>query len=87
MNMPDPLDWLDEELKEIRDKKLFRVLTELQSGQFPEIFIDGKCYILLGSNNYLGLTTDPKVKEAASAALEKYGTGSGGSRLVSGSSD
>ncbi|MGH7790732.1 MAG: 8-amino-7-oxononanoate synthase, partial [Thermodesulfobacteriota bacterium] len=79
--------WLDEELKEVHDKKLFRVLTELQSGQFPEIFIDGKCYILLGSNNYLGLTTDPKVKEAASAALEKYGTGSGGSRLVSGSSD
>ena len=87
MNMPDPLDWLDEELKEIRDKKLFRVLTELQSGQFPEILIDGKCYILLGSNNYLGLTTDPKVKEAARVALEKYGTGSGGSRLVSGSSD
>ena len=87
MNMPDSLYWLDEELKEVHDKKLFRVLTELQSGQFPEIFIDGKCYILLGSNNYLGLTTDPKVKEAASAALEKYGTGSGGSRLVSGSSD
>ncbi|MGH7808604.1 MAG: 8-amino-7-oxononanoate synthase, partial [Thermodesulfobacteriota bacterium] len=59
----------------------------LQSGQSPEIIIDGKTYILLGSNNYLGLTTDPKVKEIANQALEKYGTGSGGSRLVSGSSD
>lgn len=85
--MPDPLDWLDEEINQIHDKNLFRVLTELQSGQSPEIIIDGKTYILLGSNNYLGLTTDPKVKEIANRALEKYGTGSGGSRLVSGSSD
>jgi 8-amino-7-oxononanoate synthase len=85
--MKDPLFWLDEELKTIRDRKLFRVLTELQGGQSPEILIDGKKYILLASNSYLGLTTDPKVKEAAREALEKYGTGSGGSRLVSGSTD
>jgi 8-amino-7-oxononanoate synthase len=85
--MNEPLQWIEEELRQIRDKNLFRVLTELQSGQSPEVLIDGKRYILLGSNNYLGLTTDPKVKEAAIKALEKYGTGSGGSRLVSGSSD
>ena len=85
--MNDPLYWIEEELKQIREQGLFRVLTELQSGQSPQIIIDGKTYILLGSNNYLGLTTDPKVTEAASKALEKYGTGSGGSRLVSGSSD
>jgi len=85
--MRNPLHWIEEELKLICDKNLFRVLTELQSGQSPEIIIEGKRYILLASNNYLGLTTDPKVKEAARRALEKYGTGSGGSRLVSGSSD
>jgi 8-amino-7-oxononanoate synthase len=85
--MQDPLNWIDEELKRIHDKNLFRILTELQSGQSPEILIDGKTYILLASNNYLGLTTDPRVKEAAQRALEKYGTGSGGSRLVSGSTD
>jgi 8-amino-7-oxononanoate synthase len=85
--MKDPLHWIEEELKLIHDKKLFRVLTEIQSGQSPEIVIEGKRYILLASNNYLGLTTDPKVKEAAQRALEKYGTGSGGSRLVSGSTD
>ncbi len=85
--MNEPLHWIEEELRQIRDKNLFRVLTELQTGQSPEVLIDGKRYILLGSNNYLGLTTDPRVKEAAIKALEKYGTGSGGSRLVSGSSD
>ncbi|MFQ5787278.1 MAG: aminotransferase class I/II-fold pyridoxal phosphate-dependent enzyme, partial [Thermodesulfobacteriota bacterium] len=85
--MNDPLYWIDEELKLIKDKDLFRILTELQSGQSPEIIIGGKTYILLSSNSYLGLTVDPKVKKAALEALEKYGTGSGGSRLVSGSSD
>ncbi len=85
--MKEPLHWIEEELSLIRDKKLFRILTELQSGQSPEIIIEGKRYILLASNNYLGLTTDPKVKGAAQRALEKYGMGSGGSRLVSGSTD
>jgi 8-amino-7-oxononanoate synthase len=85
--MEDALLWIEEELKLIKDKQLFRVLTELQSGQNPEVLIDGKRYILLASNNYLGLSTDPLVKEAARRALEKYGTGSGGSRLVSGSLD
>jgi len=85
--MRKPLSWIDEELRQIRDNDLFRVLTELQTGQSPEIEIDGKSYILLSSNSYLGLTVDPKVKKAAMEALEKYGTGSGGSRLVSGSTD
>jgi glycine C-acetyltransferase/8-amino-7-oxononanoate synthase len=85
--MKDRFHWIEEELDHIRDKNLFRVLTELESGQSPEVIIKGKRYILLASNNYLGLTTDPKVKGAAQKALEKYGTGSGGSRLVSGSSD
>lgn len=85
--MIDPLHWIEEELNLIRSKNLFRALTEIQTGQSPEIIIDGRSYILLASNNYLGLTTDPRVKEAAHMALEKYGTGSGGSRLVSGSTD
>ncbi len=85
--MKGQLHWIDLELERIRDKDLFRVLTELQTGQSPEIRIDGKNYILLSSNSYLGLSTDPRVKKAAQEALEKYGTGSGGSRLVSGSTD
>lgn len=85
--MKDPLDWIEDDLERIREKDLFRVLTELETGQSPGITIDGKSYILLGSNGYLGLSVDPAVKEAARKALEKYGTGSGGSRLVSGSTD
>ncbi|MGQ0792707.1 MAG: 8-amino-7-oxononanoate synthase [Deltaproteobacteria bacterium] len=85
--MRPPLEWLDEELDEIRRKNLFRALTEIESGQSPEILIGGRRHILLGSNNYLGLSTDAAVKAAAEDALRKYGAGSGGSRLVSGSSD
>jgi len=85
--MHDPLEWIKEELSQIHDKKLFRLLTELETGQSPEVTIDGKTFVLLGSNSYLGLSVDPKIVEAAKLALEKYGTGSGGSRLVSGSSD
>ena len=81
------LEWINDELRAINDNKLFRYLTEIQTGQSPEIIIEGKSYILLASNSYLGLSVDPRVKEAAMIALEKYGTGSGGSRLVSGSSD
>lgn len=86
-DMNDLLQWIDDELGEIRNKNLFRELTELETGQSPEVLIDGKRYLLLASNSYLGLSTHPGVIEAASAALRKYGTGSGGSRLVSGSSD
>lgn len=80
-------NWLDRELSAIREKGLFRDLTELQTGQTPEVSIGGKKYILLGSNSYLGLSVHPEVKKAAADALEKYGAGSGGSRLVSGTTD
>ena len=81
------LEWINDELKQVHDNKLFRYLTELQTGQSPEVTIGGKKYILLASNSYLGLSVDPRVIQAAGEALEKYGTGSGGFRLVSGSSD
>lgn len=85
--MKNPLDWIESDLERIKEKDLFRILTELETGQSPDITIGGKNYILLGSNGYLGLSVDPAVKEAAREALEKYGAGSGGSRLVSGSTD
>ena len=85
--MAGSLRWIENELKDIKNKDLFRILTELESAQSPEIIIDGKKYILLSSNSYLGLTIEPRVKKAAIEAIERYGTGSGGSRLVSGSTD
>ncbi len=51
----------------------------------PVAQLEGKEVVMLGSNNYLGLTTDPRVREAASQAIEKYGTSMTGSRLVNGS--
>lgn len=86
MKRPDPLAWIDGEIKAIRDGNLFRTLTEIASGQDPEVLIDGKKHLLLASNGYLGLATDPRVVKAAARALSMYGAGSGGSRLVSGSS-
>jgi 8-amino-7-oxononanoate synthase len=50
----------------------------------PEAQLDGKKVVMLGSNNYLGLTTHPRVREAAKAAIDKYGTSMTGSRLVNG---
>jgi 8-amino-7-oxononanoate synthase len=51
----------------------------------PEAVLEGRTVIMLGSNNYLGLTTHPKVREAAKNAIDKYGTSMTGSRLVNGS--
>lgn len=87
MEAADPLAWIDDEITSIRRNSLFRTLTEIASGQDPEVLIGGKKCVLLASNGYLGLSTDPRVVGASRRALDKYGTGSGGSRLVSGSSD
>jgi 8-amino-7-oxononanoate synthase len=62
----------------------FRVL---QSGQDMEVIINGKKVLMFGSNNYLGLTSHPKTKEAAETAVKKYGTGTAGSRFLNGTLD
>jgi 8-amino-7-oxononanoate synthase len=49
-----------------------------------EVVVNGKRVIMIGSNNYLGLTNRPRVKEAAIKAIEKYGTGCAGSRFSNG---
>lgn len=62
----------------------FHMLT---SGQGTEVIMEGHRTIMLGSNNYLGLTSDPRVKEASIKAVEKYGTGCSGSRFLNGTLD
>lgn len=53
----------------------------------PNCTIEGKRYLMFSSNNYLGLTQEPSVKEAGKAAIDKYGVGPGGSRVISGNVD
>jgi len=67
-----------------RSMGLFPYFRELQSRQDTEVIMEGKRRIMLGSNNYLGLTTKPEIIEAGKKALDEYGTGCSGSRLLNG---
>ena len=69
---------------ELRQQDLFPYFRELQSRQDTEVIMEGQRRIMLGSNNYLGLTTMPEIVNAAKAALDEYGTGCSGSRLLNG---
>ncbi len=72
---------------QIRSMGLYPYFHELQSRQDNEVIMEGKRRIMLGSNNYLGLTNHPEVKRAAVEAVEKYGTGCSGSRFLNGTLD
>ena len=56
----------------------------ISDSEGTEVIIDGKPRLMLGSNNYLGLTTHPKVREAAAAAIHQFGTSCSGSRFLNG---
>lgn len=72
---------------EAREAGLYLMYREIGSPQDPVVTMSGQKVIMLGSNNYLGLTSHPKVKEACIAATQKYGTGCAGSRLLNGTLD
>jgi len=72
------------ELDRLREQGLYRTMPRIEGGQSSWVVLDGKKVLLLCSNNYLGLADHPNLKEAAIRAVEKYGVGSGASRLVSG---
>jgi 8-amino-7-oxononanoate synthase len=73
--------------KEAMDAGLYPYFRAIQSGPGSEVMIDGKMMIMVGSNNYLGLTGHPKVIEAAVNATRKYGSGCTGSRFLNGTLD
>ena len=73
----DPLGFLADEIEELKRQNLYRPMRVLSSPQAAEVVVDGKELISLSSNNYLGLATHPKLKEAAIAATRDFGTGSG----------
>ncbi len=78
------LSYLTDQMNDLRAKGTHFNLRVLGDAQAPECTFDGKRVINLASNNYLGLTTHPKLREAALAAIHKYGVGSGAVRTVSG---
>lgn len=80
----EAFDFIGKELSAFEESGLYRRLSLVQGAQESRVRINGRDVILLCSNNYLGLANHPKVKEAAISAIEKYGFGSGASRLVSG---
>lgn len=82
---PDKWAFLARGLSEIRERGLARSVRDMQSGPGPRVEFAGRKVLLMASNDYLGLANDPKVKERAARALLQWGTGSGGSRLTTGS--
>ena len=72
---------------QVKEAGLYPFFRVLESGQDTEVMYQGKKLIMIGSNNYLGLTSHPKVKEAAIEAIKKYGTGCSGSRFLNGTLD
>ncbi len=71
----------------VKEKGIYPYFHELESGQDTVVNMEGKETIMIGSNNYLGFTSEPKVIEAGVKALKKYGTGCSGSRFLNGTLD
>jgi 8-amino-7-oxononanoate synthase len=74
----------DDELRELRGRSLLRKLRTFDSPQQPELEQTGQPLLNFASNDYLGLAVEPALREAAKAAIDRYGVGSGASRLVCG---
>ena len=72
---------------EVRAQGVYPYFRPVEENEGPVVKLEGREVIMAGSNNYLGLTAHPKVKEAAIKAIEKYGTGCSGSRYLTGTID
>ncbi|GGA34771.1 8-amino-7-oxononanoate synthase 1 [Kroppenstedtia guangzhouensis] len=77
-------EYLEKEIQVWKDRGTYRPLTELESEQGSKVSINGREVIQLSSNNYLGLTTHPRLKRAALEAVERYGAGTGSVRTIAG---
>ena len=82
--MDDPLAFLDDEIAPLRARGVFRWPRELQGQQAPVCTYDGRRVVNLCSNNYLGLASHPRLKDAARRAIDEYGVGSGAVRTIAG---
>jgi glycine C-acetyltransferase len=84
---PDPLAYLGVELDSLRGQGLYRTLRQLAGEQGPTATFDGRSVVNLSSNNYLGLTTHPRLRARAIEAIERLGVGSGAVRTIAGTMD
>lgn len=82
--MTDRTRFVADEMADLRRQGLFRPLRVLGTAQDTEVTVDGKPVLNLSSNNYLGLTTHPRLKEAMIAATERWGAGAGAVRTIAG---
>jgi len=73
--------------EQVQAMNLYPYFRPIESDQDAEVILEGKKVLMFGSNSYLGLTSHPKVKEGAIKAIQKYGTGCGGSRFLNGTLD
>src|SRR5215210_2539304 len=80
----DPLAFLGDELDDLRERHLYRPLRVMTSAQGPVVSVDDRRLISLSSNDYLGLTHHPRLREAALAAVRDFGVGSGAVRTIAG---
>jgi len=80
----DKMQYLAEDLNGLRSRGLFRPLRVLESAQDTEVTIEGRRLLNLSSNNYLGLTTHPRLTQAMIEATAQYGAGSGAVRTIAG---
>src|SRR5512142_2966918 len=80
----NPLAYLHDQLEDLKRQGTYFSLRVLEDEQAPVCTFDGKQVINLASNNYLGLTTHPKLREAALEAIRRYGVGSGAVRTIAG---
>jgi 8-amino-7-oxononanoate synthase len=79
-----PADFIHSELKKIKDVGLYRRLRLVEGEQDSTLTVDGREVVNFSSNNYLGIANHPVLAAAAKAAIDRYGCGSGASRLISG---
>lgn len=78
---------LSQKLIELKEAGLYRYPRTIESASAPRVQVGGKSLLMCASNNYLGLVDDERVREAAINAIAQYGTGSSGSRLITGTTD
>ena len=79
---PNPLAFIEAEIDDLKARHLYRPLRVMSAAQGPVTVVDGREVISLSSNDYLGLTHHPRLREAALRAVGEYGVGSGAVRTI-----